>query len=190
MAPRDPDFEIDEDDDGNKTVTLPADQATNLREKARKADENATAAAERDVALRKLAMRDAGIPKGVLGEMFEETYKGELTAEAITEAASKIPGLIAEAAQPAVEKTPEEIEAARIEAEQTGARQALAQGNTNAGVLPDRDPRELAAEAVAKARADGRSEEVALSAGLRELVSAAANGDRRVRLRGFGDSGE
>lgn len=189
MARNEPDFDYDEDDDGNKTVTLPADQATNLREKARKADELSAAATERDEAKRKLAFYESGIDmKSDLADLFVKGYDGDLTADAIKEAAAKYPGLIGDAVAPVVEQTPEEIEAARVEAEQTGVRQALTQGASNAGVLPDRDPRELAAEAVAKARADGRSEEVALSAGLRELVSAAAAGDKRVRLAGFGNN--
>lgn len=187
--------EIEYDAEGNEFVRLPADQAKNQREIARQAEANAKAAedakAEAAAAQRELAFFRAGInADSDVGKMFVKGYDGELTAEAIKEAAAKIPTLLDATAEPVTEQTPEQIEAARLQAEQTGERSDLARGAASYSEAEARDPRELAREAVAKARIDGLSEENALSAGLNELVGAAMAGDKRVRLPSFGDRGQ
>jgi hypothetical protein len=185
------DFEIETDDDGTQYARIPLEQATNQRDLARKAKDLEATAAERDAAKRELAFLKAGVnPDSAVGKLFVKGYDGELDVEKIKAAAAEIPGLITEAAPAEGELTPEQEAAAKAEAEQTTARQQLASGNANAGTIPDRDPRELAVEAVQKARQAGLSEENALSAGLNELVGAAMAGDRRVRLPSFGDRGE
>lgn len=185
-------LETDDDDLDEPTVTLSQADAKAQRALARKGEKFDGAVAERDAAQRELAFLKAGVnPDSAVGKLFVKGYDGELTKEAITAAAADIPDLIVTAEAPAEQTeqlTPEQEAAAKAEAEQTQQRQQLASGNTNAGTAPPRDPRELMVEAVDNARKAGRSEDRALAEGFRELVNAAANGDERVRIKGFGNS--
>lgn len=179
---RNDEFEIEEDDDGNKIVVLPADQATNLRNLARTAETNANAAAERDAAQRELAFFRAGInAESAVGQLFVKGYDGELTTEAIKAAAAEIPGLVGEATPPPVtEPTAEEAEAARLEAEQTAARQNLARGSAGDVPPPDKSGVEAANDIVTQVRSEGRRDEVAQGMGVAALASAALKGDKSV----------
>lgn len=175
------DFDIEEDEDGNKTVTIPADQATNMRELARQAQANADAVERAAVAERKLAFLEAGIPNTPLGTMFAKAYEGELTEDAIKVAAAAIPGLLDTPAAPA--PTAEELEAQRLEAEQTGAR-----GDLSRGAVGDAPPPPVtgvaAANAVMQEYADkGVRLEVAQGMGIAALATQALNGDKSVLVQ-------
>lgn len=177
------DLNLEEDPDtGEKFVRLSEKDAIAQRELARKASDAAEAEERAAKAERLLAIRDAGIPKGVLGDMFVETYKGELTEEAIKEAASKVPGLLAPTENSEGELTPEQQAAAAAEAKQTEERAALARNSTGHQEPPAEDPRKLMVDAVANARQSGVNEQEALARGFSELVNAAGHGDQRARV--------
>lgn len=187
MASRD-DFEIEEDDDGNKFARMPYDQARDQRDLARQASDNATKAAEGDAAKRELALIKAGVDTDTaLGKLFAKSYDGELTADAIKAAAAEIPGLVtpvtdaATTTDGAEQLTPEQVEAARVEAEQTGARQALASGAAAVGVV-EVDPIDAAGQAADAVRKRGGTDTTAAVAALNTLVGAAASGDKRVLI--------
>ena len=183
MAKDDFDFEEDEDT-GEKYVRLSEKDAIAQRELARQATANVNAADERDAAQRELAFLKAGVDAGSpIGKMFVKAYDGDLTAEAIKAAATEIPGLVGEPAAPAPSTpTPEEAEAARLAAEQTGARQELNLGNSNAGTPPAPDPRDTARETVIAAKQRGMSNDKAMVEGFEVLVAGAIANDQRVLI--------
>lgn len=178
------DFEIETDEDGNEYVRIPKDQAFNQRDLARKAKDLEPAAAEGEKAKRELAFLKAGVnaDESKIAALFVKSYDGELTTDAIKAAFADLGVTEKPAVEGEQQLTPEQQAAADAEAKQTEERAALARGSAGFQDTPPRDPRELSAEAVAKARAEGRTEEVALSNGLRELVNAAVAGDKRVRI--------
>lgn len=178
------DLEIEIDDEtGEEYVRIPKDQALNQRKLANDAQKNADALDRAEKAERKLAFRDAGIPNGVLGDMFMETYKGDLDVEKIKEAAGKVPGLVeAEATETQVELTPEQQAEAEAEARQTQERNNLSRGAAGYGEAPPPDPRKLASDTVQQAREAGRNDMDSLALGFAELVNAAGHGDNRARV--------
>lgn len=182
------DLQFETDEDGNKFVVLSEQDAIAQRDRLRKAEADAEAAARATTLERENAFLKAGVPAGVIGDMFMETYKGDLTKEAILEAAAKVPGLISEGSATTettkTELTPEQQAAADAEAKQTQERSDLARNAADAAVVPDKHPHDAMREAIETARKAGASEPVAQSAGLSQLVQAAAAGDKRVLAPG------
>lgn len=179
------DIETD-DDTGERYARIPEKDAVAQRDLARKAKENEAAAAERDAAQRELAFLKAGInpDESKVAALFAKSYDGELTAEAIKAAYADLGITTTTETTTTTELTPEQQAAAEAEAKQTQERADLARGAANSGVLPDKHPHDTMREAIENARKAGASEPVAQSAGLSQLVQAAAAGDKRVLAPG------
>lgn len=143
------------------------------------AERGKKAAEERDQALRKLAFAEANVDfKSPAGQMFVRGYDGELTEEAISEAAKQIPGVLkgeAPAVQPEQQQqlSPEEMQ-------QTAQRGDLAGDSAGAGVDPGVDPSTAGLDAFHKDLSEGRGREKASAAYFDSMMSAAANGDPRA----------
>jgi len=162
-------MDTEDTDADERTVTLNRDQIRALERDAKE-----TRAARRELAFVKAGI-DTDTP---LGQMFFDAYKGDLTSEAIKEAAATI-GLGREP-EPETPSTPPE------EQSSTGERRNLASGAT--GDLPPNpddlkpDPRKEARDLADKVLADGGSREEAMARQFSTLVQAAQSGDRRVIL--------
>jgi len=143
-----------------------ADHIKSLREKAKKAD--SVPALER-----KVAVLEAGINTSTpLGQMFLKSYDGELTPEAITEAASAV-GLVEGQADP----DPVAGEPGTAEAAHQEARSRLNQGDAAAlDETPDNAP-DKAFKAYNDARKRGTRTDDARVEGFKALIQEAARGN-------------
>lgn len=178
--------EIEYDDEGREFVRIPADQAKQQRELARRAAANEAAANDLAEAQRELAFLRAGIKADTpVGQLFVNGYKGDLTTEAIKAAAAEIPGLLdVPATPPAPEGEQQgEPQPSEQELEEQRLRQQLAQG-TGAGQIPQEKPGvEAASDLVAQFRQEGKRQEVAQGLGIAALATAAAKGDKSVLVQ-------
>lgn len=156
-----------------------------LRERAANAE---TADARATQAERRLAFLEVGVDStSPVGQLFIDGYKGELTPEAITEAAAKV-GAMRQAPAPAdpgapnptkpVTQTYNAVEAAMQQLVQSGV-----QGEIPGGAKPpeaDPDPVEHSFEDFTASMLAGRRREDAATHVLFGIMEAAAKGDKRV----------
>jgi hypothetical protein len=140
------------------------------------ADEGRRARAEAAALQRENAFLRAGVDlDSPLGKMFGKAYDGELTREAIQEAAKEVGAI--RTAETAASPPPEP----QHDTTQSQDRMDLASGST----VPDpnlANPYQEAERAWDAARADGATREAAAAAPLAVLLEAAHRGDSRVIL--------
>jgi hypothetical protein len=119
------------------------------------------------------AMLRAGLdPEKGMDKLFFESYGGEITAEAVTEAAKGY-GLIKEPdVKPGEITDPDERR-------QTGERQQTAAGASPDGQTPSIDPREQAIKDGQQVMANGGTQEAAMAAAF-DTIAAAGYGDSRT----------
>jgi len=139
-----------------------------LREKAKAGEQALAKLAEFE---RKDAIRESGIDTNTpLGKLFLKSYDGELTADALKEAAGEY-GVPIVGQAPAEDVTPPE--------NGTEERQALADGaGADTGVSPD--PNQVAHENFKADMAAGMSEEAGIGTFIATKARAAHMGDPRV----------
>lgn len=158
------------DEKPERFVQMKRDDIRQLEKKAKQADTNETELAElRKERLFFKAKIDVDSP---LGKLLYDGYKGDLTVEAISEAAAGIPGLGAEA--PSTEIPDDEKNL-------TDERRDLGAGSKADDFRQaEPDPKEAAIASGSKALDDGKSEEVALGNVFESLMRSAMKGDKRV----------
>lgn len=142
------------------------DHIRNLREKAKRADQV-------PVLERKVAILEAGINTSTpLGAMFLKSYEGELTAEAIQSEAAKV-GLVPGQQDP----DPQPGEPGTAEAGYADTRRLLEQGDAAPHEPPQKSATDLAFDAFANSRKEGKRTEDAQVDGFRTLIEQAAQGN-------------
>jgi hypothetical protein len=169
---------MSEYDDGDQGADIPA-----LREAAKRGE---TAARERDQAMRKLALVEAGVDtRSPVGKLFTEAYKGALTEDAIKEAWAELAPaasvLPPETPAPtAPEPTPEALE-------ETSSRRIL----TSAGAgdtpneTPPPDPVKAGYDEFQARMQKGEGRDVAAGSVFAHLIDAANHGDERATWEGW-----
>lgn len=130
----------------------------------------------RDSKLENLMLRTGVDSNEGMGKLFFEGYKGELTVEAVTEAATGY-GLL---------KKPDEKPSGEPgdvtdpdERRQTGERQQAATGSVPDGNAPSKDPRLVAVETGNEVMGAGGTQEAAIGAAFDEIAAAGYGGDGR-----------
>lgn len=135
-----------------------------------------------DAAMRENAMLKAGInTDSPLGKFFSDSYKGELTKEAVTAAATEI-GLL--------EKETPDPEVSEQEKESTKERQKLTSGAADPSEMPKKHPREEGIEQARRVLDEGGTYEQGGAAYLSTLMQRHQEGDpRATRQKEEGSSG-
>lgn len=157
-----------------------AEEADNLADLRRAAKDGSKAKREADALKRELALTKAGIDTdSAIGKLFAKGYEGELTADAVKTAWAEVNP--AAAPEPVSEDTVTDPG----ERNSTQERTNLASG-ANQSADPPADPREEGRKAGLKVMMDGGSREEGMATHFQHLVDAAAKGDKRVLVPGFG----
>lgn len=176
------DQNLDDDsylDDADQTPPAPAQESPRALRDA--AERGKQAARERDELVRKVAFLEAGIDtKTPIGQMFSKAYDGELTAEAITNAAKEVGVLKAETE----EQPPPGPAITENERQQSQERMAISGDSQAPGPDPEPDPRVQGMKEFREAIANGQPREDAAGAWYGKVINAAANGDDRVISKG------
>lgn len=166
------------DADGNEIE--PSHAMQEARAAADRADA-ARAAAERRATLLELL---PPIENKAQRAMFLDSYKGDLTEEAVT-------GALVELGLAAPPKTPDEIAQEQQDAAAQDARQDLATGALGAEEQPDpelvQDPSQLGLQKFNEAKRLGATDKNASAQFTDRVVSAAVRGDERALWKGWTD---
>lgn len=167
---------IQDDDQGQD---IPA-----LREAAKRGD---AAAKERDEALRKLALVEAGVDtKSPVGKLFSQAYSGALEDDAIKAAWAEV-APSASAPPPPADPEPKPPASDQGQLEETEARRALTAGGAGDHVneQPDPDPNKAGREEMQQRMANGEGRDVAAGSVFGKLFEAASKGDERALFNGW-----
>lgn len=150
-------------------------QNDNLKDLRRAADDGRKALKEAEALRKELAFAKAGVPtESKLGQLFFNSYDGELTTEAIRTEAEEVGAWRPVTAEPekANEPTPEERAQSRERAD-------LAADSGHAGINTG-DPFRDAEAAFKEARRNGDRSEQAFGAAMTQIIEAHQRGDTRV----------
>jgi hypothetical protein len=169
--------EYEYDDQGQQDIPQ-------LREAAKRGE---TAAKERDEAVRKLALVEAGVDtKSPVGKLFTEAYKGALTEEAIQAAWSEL-APAANPGNPAPPPDPEGPSPSAADLEETEARRLLTSNGASdvPRETPPPDPVAAGYEEYRERLAGGEGRDVASGSVFAHLIDAANSGDERAIWTGW-----
>ena len=165
------------------------DSEKNWKALRQQAEDQARRIAELEAKERTYAFKDAGINTDhPVASMFMERYDGELSAEAIAEAAQSLdtPAVFSTTGEPQAQATPppanpNPVRATDTESEPYDPRQDLARGShTPAAETSDLSPQQRAYKAWQDAMGAQAPRDQAIAVGVAELVKAAQEGDQRV----------
>lgn len=184
------DFDDDLDDTDPNVPDGQSDREEfrNMRRAARRAKQADSA---REAAERELALVKAGIDTETkIGRLFLDSYRGDLSKEAILAEASDIPGLISAPTPPAPQTTDQPTgdtppppaatqEPPQVDPKMTDERDALHSGGTVPGQVNE-SPTAVALQRGVDAMDQGATEEDAMVQIFRTIHEAGASGDERV----------
>jgi hypothetical protein len=164
------------------------DQGADIPALREAAQRGSAAAKERDEALRKLALVEAGVDtKSPVGKLFVDAYKGELSEDAIKAAWSELAPAASASSAPAPEPEPGAPSATPQQLEETAARRLL----TSAGAgdtpheTPPEDPVAAGYEEYHARLKSGEGRDVAAGSVFGKLIAAANDGDERATWNGW-----
>lgn len=168
------------DAEGNE-VTLP-EETPAIAAAREAADRNAARAdgLERELALTKAL--PTGATETALGKMFADSYKGEMTNEAIQAAAAEV-GLV----QPVVETPPTELEDAAAQAARAGLQSGAVPPTEPLDPELAEDPTEFGLQKFHEAMRNGATAENASAHYFDRIAGAANRGDERVLWKGWSE---